>query len=386
MRWWKRKEREHDLARELQADLELEALEQQESGLSAEEARYAAQRALGNASLLKEDVREAWGWLFLDRLKQDLCYALRGMRKSPGFTATAVLSLALGIGANTAIFSLIDAVLLRRLPVHDPQGLAQVIVLRPGADPLDSFSYPLVRALADRQEIFSSLCGFSGYRFAVRRGDSVESTSGAWVTGGYYTTLGLQAAVGRLLTESDDRPGAVPAAVITDGYWQRKFGRSPEAIGRQIVVEGKPVAIVGVSPAGFTGANVGETADITLALGVLPQFRADREYVLDFSSRWLRVLARPQPGISRDQAKARLAVIWRSLSRLVISPGMPPDVRRKMEQSTLDVIPGGTGYTDLRRQFRPPLLVNCIVAYGYCAGHRDWKWSTWRDGRLSGQS
>jgi hypothetical protein len=128
MRWWRRKEREQDLERELQSDLELEAMEQQESGLSAEEARYAAQRALGNATLLKEDAREAWGWLFLDRLKQDLRYALRGMRKSPGFTATAALSLALGIGANTAIFSLIDAVLLRWLPVRDPRGLSQVIM------------------------------------------------------------------------------------------------------------------------------------------------------------------------------------------------------------------------------------------------------------------
>jgi predicted permease len=361
MRWRLRKESERDLERELRSHLELEAEEQTEAGLTPGQARYGAQRAFGNTTLIQEEVREMWGWTFFDRLKQDVSYALRGMRKSPGFTATAVLSLALGIGANTAIFSLIDAVMLRWLPVRDPQTLVQYVLQRPGGDPLDSFSYPFIRALADHNEIFSSLCGFSGYRFAVRRGDLVESTSGAWVTGAYYATLGLQPAAGRLLTENDDRPGAVPAAVITDDYWQRKFGRSPQAIGRQIVMEGKPVAIVGVSPAGFTGANVGDTADITLPLAVLPQFRPDRDYLVDNTSRWLRVLARLQPGLSPVQAKARLAVVLHSLHDLLIPARMPADARRRMEQSTPDLIPGGAGYTDLRRQFRRPLLVLMAV-------------------------
>jgi predicted permease len=361
MRWWRREERERDLERELRSDLDLEIAEQEANGLTPDQALYAAQRAFGNTGLVKEEVREMWGWTFLDRLKQDVSYALRGMRKSPGFTATAVLSLALGIGANTAIFSLIDAVMLRWLPVHDPQGLTQLIVQRPSAEPLESFSFPLVRALADHREMFASLCGFSGYRFAVRQGDSIESTSGASVSGAYYTTLGLQPAAGRLLMESDDRPGAVPVAVISDGYWQRKFGRNPEAVGRQIVIERRPVAIVGVSPAGFNGANVGETADITLTLSVLPQIRPDQEYELDAGSRWLRILARLQPGISRERANARLAVIWGSLRDLAIPAGMPADARRRMEQSTLEAIPGGTGWTDLRRQFRRPLLVLMAV-------------------------
>ena len=356
-----REGREEDLERELRAHLELESEEQRANGLSAEQAHYAARRALGNATLVKEEVREMWGWLFLDRLKQDLVYALRGMRKSPGFTATAVLSLALGIGANTAIFSLIDAVMLRWLPVRDPQGLAQVIVQRPGAEPLENFSYPFVRALAEHREIFASLCGFSGARFAVRRGDSVESTTGAWVSGGYYTTLGLQPAAGRMLEESDDREGAVPVAVITYGYWERRFGRSPQAIGSQLVVEGQPITVVGVSPAGFSGADVGDTADVTMALSVLPQLRPDREFVLDAGSRWLRVLARPLPGVSREQAKARLAVIWHSFDDLLVSRGMPPSVRNRMMHSWPEVVPGATGYTDLRRQFRRPLMVLMAV-------------------------
>ena len=131
MRWWRRRQREQDLERELRSDMELEVEEQQEKGLSAEEARYAAQRAFGNTALVKEEVREMWNWVFLERFKQDVIYALRGMRRGPGFAATAVLSLALGIGANTAIFTLIDALLLRWLPVHEPQQLLQ-LKMHPG--------------------------------------------------------------------------------------------------------------------------------------------------------------------------------------------------------------------------------------------------------------
>jgi hypothetical protein len=179
------------------------------------------------------------------------------------------------------------------------------------------------------------------------------------VTGGYYATLGLQPAAGRLLTESDDRPGAIPVAAITDDYWRRKFGRNPLAIGQQILVEGKTVTIVGVSPAGFTGANVGEAADFTLPLGVLPQIQLDRNYTLDTAAWWLRVLARPQPGVSHTQVKAGLTVVWRPLGESV-NPANSGS-RYRVEQSTLDAITGGTGYSDLRRQFRRPLLVLMAV-------------------------
>src|ERR1700722_540781 len=162
---WRRKQSERDLERELRSHLELEAEERQEAGLPSDQARYAAQRSFGNTSLVKEQVREMWGWTFLDRLRQDVAYALRGMRKSPGFTATAVISLALGIGANTAIFSLIDAVMLRWLPVRDPQELVQLTMRGRGPEPVQSFAYPIVRALAEHHEIFSGLCGFTAARF-----------------------------------------------------------------------------------------------------------------------------------------------------------------------------------------------------------------------------
>jgi putative ABC transport system permease protein len=210
MFWRQRSEREQDLDRELRDHMELEAQEQQSSGMVPNAARYAAQRVFGNTSLIKEEVREMWGWTFIERLKQDMTYALRGMRRSPGFTATAVLSLALGIGANTAIFSLIDALLLRWLPVRDPQELVQLTMRRTSAEPVESFAYPVVGALADHREIFSNLCGFSDARFGVGHGDSVESTSGAWVTGGYYATLGLQPAAGRSSRSPTTGPARFP--------------------------------------------------------------------------------------------------------------------------------------------------------------------------------
>jgi putative ABC transport system permease protein len=356
MRWWRRRDRERDLERELRSDLESEAAEQQEKGVSPDEARYAARRALGNATLIKEEVRGMWGWTSIDRFAQDVRYALRGMRKSPGFTLTAVLSLALGIGANTAIFSLIDALLLRWLPVHDPQHLVEVMIFQNGKR-IDSFSYPVVRALADQKDIFSELCGFSGALFNVGPRDAVERVAGAWVSGAYYETLGLQPQIGRLISREDDEPGAAPVAVIADEYWQLKFGRDPKTIGRAIPIEGVPVTIVGVSAPGFTGANVGQVADITLPLAANTQLFPEMTGRLSAGSEWLRILARPQPGISLSQAKARLAVVWPQLANVAVTPRTPPARRKALLSSTLDVIPGATGWTNLRNQFRRPLMV-----------------------------
>ena len=221
----------------------------------------------------------------------------------------------------------------------------------------DSFSYPVVRALADRKEIFSGLCGFSGATFNVGTGEAVERTSGAWVSGEYYQTLGLQPVTGRLLAPADDQPGAAPVAVITDEYWQRKFARDRQAVGRAIIVESVPVTIVGVSPQGFSGANVGQTADLTIPLAANTQLFPEMTGRLTAYPEWLRILARPQPGISRTQAKARLAVVWPALAQIAVGPRMPPVRRNALLTSTLDVIPGATGWTNLRNQFRRPLLV-----------------------------
>ncbi len=339
--------RDDDLDDEIRSHLRMAA---------GDRGEQAARREFGNVGLIKEVTREMWGWSSLDRLAQDLRYALRGLRRSPGFALTTVLSLALGIGANTAIFTLIDALLLRWLPVRDPQQLVELIMIQNGKR-VDSFSYPVVRVLADQKEIFSGLSGFSPANFNTGPRDHPERVPGAWVSGEYYETLGLQPVVGRLLRRDDDQPGAAPVAVITDEYWQRVYGRDPAAIGRSILIEGIPVTIVGVSPAGFSGANVGQIADITIPLSANAQLFPEMTGRLSASAEWLRILARPQPGISLKRAKARLAVVWPHLASVAVTPRMQPARRKALLTSTIDVIPGATGWTNLRTQFRRPLLV-----------------------------
>ena len=354
--FWRRKVNERDLEREIREHLELEAEEQRESGLAPVEARNAARRTFGNATLVTEDTRAVWNWTTLEHLAQDVRYALRTMRKNPGFSAAAVLSLALGIGANTAIFSLIDALLLRSLPVRNPAELVQVMIVEDGKA-IDSFGYPAIGALADRTDLFAGLGGFSGASFNLTMGDSVERVAGAWVTGGYYQTLGLAPFAGRLLGPSDDRAAAPAVAVLSYDYWDRRFGHDFNLIGRSIQIEGKPVTIAGVSPPGFVGANVGDAANLTLPLAALLQLQPERASQLESGSQWLRVLARPRPGISAAQAKARLAVIWPQMAPIATTPRMNPKRRQVLLASSIDLIPGGTGWSYLRGQFRRPLLV-----------------------------
>ncbi|MGC4049788.1 MAG: ABC transporter permease [Paludibaculum sp.] len=313
---------------------------------------------LGNLTRVAEEGRAVWTWTWLEQLYRDAQYALRAMRHNPGFTTTAVLSLALGIGANTAIFSLLDALMLRWLPVREPQSLVQ---LKMGASKStfagESFSYAIVNALADEHSVFDGLCGFSGAEFTVGPRGSLSRVSGAWVTGAFYETLGLNPALGRLLTREDDRPGAAPAAVISDGLWSRQYARSADVIGKTIPINGVPVPIVGVSPPGFNGANVGSSADITVAVAALPSLLPSDEPLLGPGNFWLRVLARTRPGIPVEQATAHLAVVWPQIAERVISPNWPAARRKEMTETPLVLAPGGTGYTFLRAIFQKPLMV-----------------------------
>ncbi len=361
--FWSRKGREKDLERELRSHLDAEAAEQQGQGLSTADAADAARRVLGNATLLKEDVREAWGWAWLDRLRMDLRYAFRTLRGNPGFTLTAVLSLALGIGANTAIYSLMDALLLRWLPVNKPSELVMVVWTINGVRS-ESFSYPVVKALQEHSELFSGVCGFSGNSFRVGEGAAQERVRGMWAAAAYYETLGLQPQAGRLLTSEDDRSGAPLVAVISDGYWERRFHRDPGAVGRHVLIQGQIVTIVGVSPPGFTGANVGEIADLTVPISAIVPLspnRPDSKAMLEAGSQYIRVLARPAPGVSREQIRDRLHTLWPQMATVAIRPDTSAKRRKAVLASILDVADGATGWSALRNQYRDPLKVLMTV-------------------------
>ena len=240
---------------------------------------------------------------------QDIRYGFRLLTGNTSFTAVAALSLTLGIGANTAIFSLLYALLLRPLPIPNPGGLVQVKIRIAGKQ-ADSFSYPVIEALAERTDVFSALGGFSGNTFKVGRPSEVVRTPGAWVSGGFFSALQLQPAAGRLLLPEDDRPGAPLVAVITDAYWDRNFHRSPAAVGATLPVEGHPVTIVGVTPPGFTGANVGEIADLSLPYQAMLRLSPDRQGLLQAGNQFSRIIARLAPGLSLERARALLKAIW----------------------------------------------------------------------------
>jgi predicted permease len=313
MRWWKRKQGEHDLERELQADLELEAREQQERGLPAEEARYAARRALGNAAILKEDVREAWGWLFVDRLQQDLCYAWRGMRKSPGFTAAAMLSLALGIGVNTTMFSLVNALMLRGLPVEKPEELFDVVLPDREHAGYFGFSYPLFEALRDHTTTLAGILAVAEAAMSVTADGQAEIVPGGgmFASGRYFSTLGIKAVIGRTFTPADDEASATnPVAVISYSYWKRRFALDPRVIGKAILVNGQPMTIIGVTPPGFFSVAIGAATEITLPFSAYTLLNRGSTHLTERQRWWLRVMARVKPGISADQAKADLNVAF----------------------------------------------------------------------------
>jgi putative ABC transport system permease protein len=354
----RRRRVDDELDEELRAYLDASVDEKMCSGMTREQATRAARLETGLVSVesVKDRVRDV-GWeSTVESVAQDTQYAVRTLRSAPGFTTVAVLTLALGIGANATIFSLIDALLLRQLPVRDPDQLIALTRIQ-GGQSGESFSYPQVSDLAQQDDLFAGVCGFAPDTFHIGAPDALETTAGAWVTGEYYSTLGITPIVGRLLGPDDDRPGAFPAAVLTDAYWSRKFERRPDVVGQTLLVEGVPVSIVGVTTAGFAGAIVGEAADVTLAIGVVPQVQPEQRWKVTAGGRWLKVLARPRGGLSRDALAAGLAVRWARYLQSTLNPNLSADARTRALNSTVGTRPGATGSSSLRNEFQQPLLV-----------------------------
>ena len=376
--WWRqRRRRDEELREELQFHLSQEAGERLSDGLSEDQATWAARRDLGNVTLVREDTRSLWSWMLLEQLAQDLRYGLRMMFKNRTFTALAALSLALGIGANTAIYSFMDAILLRSLPVSDPASLAVVkwrsrpinfkandFVLHsidghtyPDASGTTAAIFPF-SAFERLQEasapVFSSLFAYkqAGSLNVLIKGQA-ELAKGEYVSGDYFRGLAVAPAAGRLLQIDDDRVGAAPVAVLSMGYSQRRFGSAADATGQSILINNVPFTVVGVAPAEFFGVDPAEAPHVYLPMHASFLFDpgAGRMY-LDQNYYWVEMMGRLRSGVSLEQAQLALAGPF---AQWVASTAT--NDRERANLPALRLEQGAGGLDSLRRQYSKPLYV-----------------------------
>jgi predicted permease len=360
MTWWRRlisRDRlEDQLDSELRDHFERLVAEYRQQGHADPEARRLTRLDFGGLDQVKEACRDVRGTRWIDDTVQDIRHGLRGFLKTPGFTAVAVLTLALGIGANLAIFNVLDALLLRPLPVPNAPRLVTLTRWIEN-NSSESFSYPQIRALADRPDLFASLCGIGGATLFTGPPDALEPVGAAFVSGKYFETLGLTPFAGRLLSDGDDQPGASPVVVITHSYWLRRFGGDASVVGRTMLLEGQQVPIVGVTPPGFEGATIGQRADVTAAIHTRAKLQPEDDGSTSADQRWLLVLAVPAPELTRDQLQVRLDVAWRQLLEATTPTRLSADARRRALSMTVSVDDGATGTSRLRGPMRMPLTV-----------------------------
>ncbi len=380
LRWLtERRHKEAELREELQFHLDEEAEERQGAGLTEEDARWAARRELGNLTLIQEDTRATWGWTILEQLGQDLRYACRTMAANRVFSLLAVSSLALGIGANTAIYSFMDAILLRSLPVPTPESL---VVLnwhaQPGRDSVMKamsgttyddpqsgvtagiFPFPVFELLRKNDDVFSTVFAHCQYRdvrsLNVTIGGRADLAVGWNVSGDYFRGLAVAAAAGRLIMADDDRAGAPPVVVVSHGFGQRYFGDAANAVGRAIRLNGLPFTVVGVTPPEFFGVDPAAAPDIYLPMHVIEVLGAGQQYGFrpeDWLARnyyWIQIMGRLRPGVTLAQAQAALAPTFR---HWVADTATNDGERANLPE--LIVKEGAGGLDSLRRQYSQPL-------------------------------
>jgi predicted permease len=344
IRWLLRKRSvERETEEELRFHIRMRAEENVRRGMPPDEAERAAHRSFGQWARVKEACREVKGGGLMETLLQDLKFALRMLVKNPGFTFVAILTLALGIGANTSIFSFVNAVLLRPLPVADPDRLVYVFSGN-RTTPYNVSSYPDYVDFRDRNEVFTDLLAYAPITLSLNTNDQADMVSGLIVTGNYFEALGVQTHVGRAFRPDEDTtPGGHPVAVISHGLWQSRFGGDPQIAGRQLLLNGQPFTIVGVAPAGFAGAEVGQTNDIYVPMAMQALVRPPRggysgEMNPDLLSRrgprWLSVIGRLKPGATAAQAQASMSMLAAQLTQAY------PDTNREVTATVSPVSKG----------------------------------------------
>jgi len=344
---------DQELSEEVESHLAMQEEEFRRRGLDAAAARAAALREFGGVARAQEQYRERRGVPWLESLAKDTRYTLRGLRRNPGFTAAAVLSLALGIGANTAIFSMFHRLMLRMLPVARPEEL--VTLYRTGGWGTGNVSYPLYLEMRQRTDLFSGVVAKEGpykARFRASSGDRRETAQCELVTGNYFGVLGVPPAIGRLFTDDDNRtPHAHPLAVLSYDFWQRRFGGDRSVLGRTMTVERQTLTVIGVAARGFHGVEVDHNTDLWEPLMMY------EDDVMEPGMNWLFLMGRRQPGVSRQQVQAAVDVLFRQYLTALYGTNGNTAFRGVAMAQQLEVREGGIGLSMLRDQFGQALAV-----------------------------
>ena len=361
--------KDRELREEIRTHLDMATADRIAHGASAEDAAAAARREFGNVSSVQEATRDVWGRRWLEQLAQDVRYAWRTYRRNPGFALVAILSLTLGIGANTALFEVVSAVKLRVLPIADPDRVAEIRLtsmdeVRGGQYTWHaSVTQPIWREIQARQQAFSNVFAWSRENFNVAQGGEVRLVDGLWVTGEFFPGLGVRPMIGRLLSSADDRTGCTPRAVLGYDFWRRVYGADPLVAGRTITLDSKAVEIVGVASGGFHGLEVGRTFDVALPLCAEPAFSGDGKGLVDAgTSWWLSVFGRLRPGWTIDRASSHLAAISPEVFRASLPSDYPPVSVTSYLGFKLAAHAGGSGLSQLREEYETPLWLLLGIA------------------------
>ncbi len=383
MKWWRREKRDAELGEELQSHLQMAESDRMERGETRERAKSAALREFGNVGLIKEVTRDKWGWRWLRDLAQDLRFALRRLRMAPAFTAATILTLALGIGATTAIFTLVHAVLLKSLPVANPDelyrlGKESTCCFTGGYSQEKEFSlvsYDLYKYIRDNTKGFSELAAFPAFQpqIGISRAGTSEGAQGypgEFVSGNYFTMFGIQAFAGRTITDADDKPNAEPVAMMSYRLWQEKYGADPALVGGAFNVNEKSFTVVGITPPGFFGDSLRNTPpDFYLPLNTETLIESDAD-LNKVDVHWLELIGRMQPGANPASVESEMRVELKQWLRSHWND-MSVNDRARFPEQTLYLRPGGAGIASMREQYghwlRILMMVSGFVLLIVCA-------------------
>jgi putative ABC transport system permease protein len=374
--------REAEIVEELAQHLDDRYLELLSDGATEEQTYRVALAELSESELLARELRRIERPVNRERivlgarrrnmigdLWQDLRYAARMLRKNPGFTAVAVVSLALGIGANSAIFQLLDAVLLRTLPVSNPGELAEVRIedMTGARGSFNSWNptvpNPVWEQIRNQQQAFSGVFAWGSTQFNLAPGGEPRPAQGLWVSGDFFKVLGVRPILGRVFTPEDDQRGCgAPGAVISHSFWQREYGGDPSVVGKELTLAGRSLEIIGVTPAGFFGLEIGQSFDIAIPICSEALLLGKNSQLDSGTSWWLTIMGRLKPGWSLEQATAHLNSISSGIFQVTLPAGYPAVSVDNYLGFKLAAFPAGTGISQLRETYSSPLWLLLAIA------------------------